>query len=472
MPSEESRRRIWTAAAVFVSIVCAACGARVSDAQRGTLVPTGGEAVAGSGSAAAAAGAIGPGRVEASVLAAGPATPNATGSGIDLQRPRSEGANGGATDVGVTGSEIRVGNVSTLSGPAPGLFQGAAVGALAFAAYQNSLGGIHGRMLKVDVRDDQFDTGENRAETSEVAAQDFAIAGSFSLLESGGAAIVSSTGIPDVGVSLSDERRKLPTSFSPIGAPGRGYRTGQFLWYARHFPDAVKAVGTLFGDVASGKTSQDDMHRAAQSAGWRFIYERGFTAAETDFTADVVRMRESGVKLVYVVVADDKSMARIAKSMAQQNWHPQVFAVGQTGYDRDLLTLAGSAVEGMYIDQQVAMYAGEDAAQVPEVKLLDEWLQKVKPGLVPDVYAAWAWTSMRLLAQTIDAVGPNLTRSAVVDRLRATDAFDSNGLASPAWPGLRRPALCYVILQVKDRSYQRVDPDRGFLCDGSWVANS
>src|SRR5205823_11626604 len=67
------------------------------------------------------------------------------------------GGNGGATDVGVTGESITLGNVSTLSGPIPGLFQGAVLGAQAFAAYANSQGGVFGRRLKVEVRDDQFD---------------------------------------------------------------------------------------------------------------------------------------------------------------------------------------------------------------------------------------------------------------------------------------------------------------------------
>jgi len=98
------------------------------------------------------------------------------------------------------------------------------------------------------------------------------------------------------------------------------------------------------------------MRHAAESVGWKFVYERGFQATETDFTADVVRMRQSGVKMVYLVSSDEKGMGRFAKAMAQQNWKPEVFATGPSGYDQDLFTLAGpAAVEGMYVDQQAAM---------------------------------------------------------------------------------------------------------------------
>ena len=457
---------------VVVAMLVAACGARVSDQQVASL----GDATTGRAAAADLSTSGTDLGASSGELSGGAASGESTAgeSSDDGGGASASGGpvdNGGATDVGVTATEIRIGNVSTLSGPVPGLFQGAVVGTLAYAAYQNSLGGIHGRMLKVDVRDDGLDTGNNRAQTKDLVARDFALAGSVSVNDAGGAPEEAAAGIPDVGVGLSEERRNLPTFFSPVPTPGRGYRTGQFLWYSRHFPDAVKAVGTMYGDVAASKTSHQDMRHAAESLGWKFVYERGFQATETDFTADVVRMRQSGVKMVYIVASDEKGMARFAKAMAQQNWKPEVFATGPSGYDADLFTLGGQAVEGMYVDQQVSMFAGEDGGNVPEVRLVNQWVQKVKPGYVADLYVAWAWSSMRLLTQAIEAVGPNLTRAAVVKQLRTVDNFDSNGLVAPGGPGPRKPALCYIVLQVKNQKYQRVEPEKGYLCEGAWVPN-
>jgi ABC-type branched-subunit amino acid transport system substrate-binding protein len=463
------------AVAVAVAMLVAACGARVTDQQVSSLGKAGGRSSSGAATAAGneSAGALGAGSGDAGGTTEGPGAGTDTGGATGSATGAAAGGdNGGATDVGVTATEIRIGNVSTLSGPVPGLFQGAVVGTLAYAAYQNSLGGIHGRMLKVDPRDDGLDTGQNRAQTADLAAHAFALAGSVSVNDSGGAPVTAQSGVPDVGVGLSEERRKLPTFFSPVPTPGRGYRTGQFLWYSKKFPDAVKAVGTMYGDVAASKTSHQDMRHAAESVGWKFVYERGFQATETDFTADVVRMRQSGVKMVYLVSSDEKGMGRFAKAMAQQNWKPEVFATGPSGYDQDLFTLAGpAAVEGMYVDQQAAMYAGEDSGIVPEVKLMNQWVQKVKPGYVTDLYVAWSWSSMRLLTQAIEAVGPRLTRDALVKHLRTIDNFDSNGLVSPGGPGNRRPALCYIVLQVKGGKYNRFEPQKGYLCDGAWVPN-
>ncbi len=87
------------------------------------------------------------------------------------------GGNGGATDVGVTATSITLGNVATLTGPVPGLFAGATVGAQAVVAYENSLGGLWGRKFKLDARDDQFDSGQHRSQTGDLITKSLAMLG-------------------------------------------------------------------------------------------------------------------------------------------------------------------------------------------------------------------------------------------------------------------------------------------------------
>ena len=130
-----------------------------------------------------------------------------------------------------------------------------------------------------------------------------------------------------------------------------------------------------------------------------------------------------------------------------------------------------ASVEGMYVDPQTSMYAGEDACAIPEVALIHQWVQKVKPGFVTDLYTAWSWSSMRLLADAMQAAGPKLTRTAVLAKLRATETFDDKGLVAPGGPGQRRAPICYMVLQIHQGHYQRVEPDKGYLCEGTFIPN-
>jgi ABC-type branched-subunit amino acid transport system substrate-binding protein len=466
------------------TFLAAACGARVSDEQvRSAGSATGGGTSAQSADAGTVAGpgdatAAGSGDSTATTAPAtgagassgGSATPAAGAAGAGSAAPAAPaGGNGGATDVGVTADSVTLGNVSTLSGPVPGLFQGAVIGSQAAVAYQNSKGGLFGRKFKLQVRDDQFDTGQNRSQTLDLIKNAFAFVGSFSLYDDAGAAQIQGSGIPDVTYSLTDGRRKIPNNFSIAPAPP-GAPTGAFNYFKRKFPNAVGAVGTIYSEVS--KTSHDDYKAAAQANGWKYVYERGVQATETDFTADVVRMRQSGVKGVYLVAVDVKTAARLAKAMSQQNFKPEFFIVNGAGYDAQLFSLAGSAVEGMFNSQPYAMFAGEDAGSIPEVKLFNEWLQKVKPGYKPDLFAAYGWASGRLLFQAMEAAGPKVTRAGVIDALRKINEFSDNGMLAPAGPGAKRPASCFIVLQVKGGKFTRFDsPPPGYRCgDGPYFS--
>lgn len=422
------------------------------------------------GAEVAPAGADGATAADPAAPADGVAAPEAGGPPATAAAPAggpAPGPNGGATDVGITATTITLGNVSTLSGPIPGLFQGAVIGSQAFVAYANSQGGVHGRKLQLEIRDDQFDSGQNRAQTQDLSNRVAAFLGSFSTFDDAGAAVVSKVNLPDIGYGLTDARRNQAQNFSPQPGKSGTFRTGGFEYYSRRFPEAVKAMGAIYGDIPASKGGHVDAKAAAEAVGWKYVYERGYQPTESDFTADVIRMRQQGVKGVYVVAADVKTMARLLKAMQQQGFKPEFVALGASGYDANLIPLAGAAAEGVFVDQQLALYQGGDSATVPEVALMNQWVQKVKPGFKPDLFTAFAWASGRLLMQGLEAAGPGVTRQSLTAALQKVNEFDANGLVAPSGPGTKRQAICNMFMQVKNGKFERVDPPgKGYLCGG------
>ena len=451
----------------LLTLLAVACGARVSDEEvrsaGGNRTPSG-QATGGGGDESTGGDAGTGGSTDAG--APGEAGGADTG-GATPQAP--EGGNGGATDVGVTESMVVLGNVSTLSGPVPGLFQGAVIGSQAAVAYQNSKGGLFGRKFKLEVRDDQFDTGQNRNQTIDLINKAFAFVGSFSLYDSAAVDQIGKSGIPDVTYSLSADRRALANNFSIEPSPRSGAPTGAFQYFKKKFPGAITNVGTIFSDISKG--SHEDYKAAAESVGWKYAYERGVQATETDFTADVVRMRQAGVKAVFLVAVDVKTVARLAKAMAQQNFEPEFFLVNGPAYDPSLVSLAGDAVEGLFSAQPYSLFGGEDAGVIPEVKLFNEWVQKIKPGYKPDLFAAFAWSSGRLLFQAMEAAGAKAKRADVIAALKKIDDFSANGLLSPAGPASKRPPECFLLAQLKGGKWSRSDtPPPGYRCgDGPYL---
>jgi ABC-type branched-subunit amino acid transport system substrate-binding protein len=463
---------------IAVVVLASACGARVSDEQveaaggsggGGTGVAAGsGDAASGDGTTTGGGGgdttASGEGGVS-TVDGGGEATTDGGAGGGAAAPAAPSGGNGGATDIGVTADQVVVGNISTLSGPVPGLFQGAVVGAQAVVAYQNSKGGMFGRKFKLDVRDDQFDTGQNRALTTEQIGKVFAFLGSFSLYDDAGADAIAKSGIPDVSYSLSGPRRSIPNNFAVQPAVDGGAPTSGFIWFKNKFPEAIKAVGTIYGDVPASKASHTAYKAAAQSVGFNYVYERGTQPTETDYTADVVRMRQAGVKMVFLIATDDKTTARLLKAMNQQGFKPEVVSAN---YMPTLPGLAGDAAEGVYGPAGSSLFGGEDSGVIPEVGLMNEWVNKVKPGYKSDVFSTYAWASGRLLFQAMEAAGPQVTRAKVLAELKKIDKFTANDLLAEAGPASKRPSTCMLMSQIKGGKYTRVEPAKGFFCLGPY----
>jgi ABC-type branched-subunit amino acid transport system substrate-binding protein len=257
----------------------------------------------------------------------------------------------------------------------------------------------------------------------------------------------------------------MPNNFSVTPAEDGGAPIAPFNYYKGKFPEEIKAVGTLYGDVPASKAAHDAYLRVGEQVGWKILYNRGYAATETDFTADVVRMRQSGVKIVFLAASEPKTLARITKAMKQQSFDVPIITQA-IGYEKQLITLGGDSVEGMYTTILYTMFQGEDSAAMPEVKLMNQWLQKVKPGYSPDVYALLAWASGRLLFTAMQKAGPRATRAQVIDAVRRLGPFDTFGLMAPANPGAKTPATCIVVVQLRHGHYERVDtPPTGFRCD-------
>ncbi|MEY2468627.1 MAG: hypothetical protein QOF21_1325, partial [Actinomycetota bacterium] len=418
-----------------MALAATACGARLTDQQLAatktaqtdgqTAVDDGSSDVTvpsddGSATDTTLAGSGGPSRGSSTATTLGGTGTKAATTNVHAL---PAGGNGGATDVGVTATQIALGNVSTLTGPVPGLFAGATVGAQAVVAYENSLGGLFGRKFKLDARDDQFDTGQNRSQTIDLLGKTFGMLGSFSLYDDAAAAQIEQANVPDMSHALGTGRLNIKNNFS-IQASVPGGPLGPMNYFKDKNPAAIKAVGSIYSDVPSAVALHQGFKRAAESVGYKYIYERAIGATETDFTSDVVRMRDEGVKMVYLTSVDDKTTYRFAKAMKSQGFKPELFVVNGSGYDADVLKLAGDAAEGMIVTLSTSLYGGEDARIIPEVALLTKWVQNVKPGFTPDIFTAYAWAGGRMLFEAMERVGPKLTRANIVAEVRKMGSFD------------------------------------------------
>jgi ABC-type branched-subunit amino acid transport system substrate-binding protein len=377
-------------------------------------------------------------------------------------------ATGSGNTTGITAKTITIGQITTTSGPIPGLFQGANDGLDAFAAYVNSRGGVDGRTLRVIHDDDGLDCNTYQQELRSLTQQAFAVVGSYSVEDGCGTPVLAANpGFADIqGTLLNPTMYAVPNAFSPSPWPP-GFPTTDAIWLKQEFPSAITHVAALW--ETSAPWAFPEFSSAWKAEGFDYVYSRGIGPAETNFTSDVLRMKAAGVQIVdlrYLVVS--QAVDFIAEA-DQQGFHPDAIVSAAT-YDSSFFTLLGSAnADNVYMPLLFPMYLGQDEATNPALATFLQWLDKVHPGDARTLYGVVAWAAGQLFAQAADTLGADPTRAGLLAALHKITSFSADGLLPAADPGQDGGPVCMVIVGVQGRSFVRVDPPvKGYECDGAY----
>jgi ABC-type branched-subunit amino acid transport system substrate-binding protein len=375
---------------------------------------------------------------------------------------------------GVTPTAVRIGNVSTLA--VGGLFKGALVGTEAYADYVNSTGGIRGRKIVVDSGDDGFSGAGNKQATQNAINHDLALVGGFSLQDNfGGQLLAQDPGMPDVSMVLDATTRKLPNVFSAVPLNG-GWQTGSLEYFKKKFPNDVDAVGTLVSNVGSAQQDWAGEKYVMQKVGYKIVYDPSIPVTQTDFTANVVAMRQAGVKILFIDQLPQNYASALLKNLVQQNFHPQVI-LGAASYSNELIPNSGgpSAVNGAYIDQSTSFFLGQDAKLIPAVGLFNKWVKIASPGFQPDLFTLYGWLSAELFSQGLQNAGSNPSRGSLLTALSKITTFSGQNLVTPSNPAAKTVSNCYLLGRVANGDYERYDdppvsgPTNGYRCEGQYL---
>ena len=375
-----------------------------------------------------------------------------------------------AQSPGVTPKTVTVGQIDDLTLPIDGLFKGAEDGTRAYFDYVNSRGGVNGRKIVFDARDSQYQGGVVATDTASIIKSDFAMVGGFSLLDSAELPLIDLDHMPDIAYPLAVSLADSPYVYSPDPNSVNDSPLGFMKFLKKKDPKAIRHVGILWAN-ATPSTSQYELafERALRSQGFDILYDRGYSDTEFSFLSDVLTMKAKGVQLFYSMEMPDFDAATLAKEMQQQNFRPMVIQVA--AYSGALLTDAGGAANGMYIEQSYPLYLpGEDAKNVPAVALFDPGeAGRFEPERARDRYGRMTASSSRR-----PNAGSPPTRAGLFAALDKITSFDAGGMISPSDPAKNIPSSCFVLAQVRGSNFVRVPPTpkTGFVCSPGGMLTS
>jgi ABC-type branched-subunit amino acid transport system substrate-binding protein len=467
------RRATSIIVATAIALATAACGARLTAEQ--TAVARQGAVKRAGATAAAAGNPSAPVAADPQAAQGAPTgTPSAGGStagaaGTSGAAPtEAAGATTctptpGSTEPGVSDKEITVGNVSTIGGPVPGLAQTVVNGAHAYFAYRNQIfGGVCGRKLTMIGADDRLDAGVNRSETERLLPRVFALVGSFSAVDDGGASVLAGTNITDISLSIGSRRVALPNNFSPNpfdpNAPSNG-QAGVF----RHFKDAygVSRGGVVWPAQATARTKGQNFVNDMRTAGIDPLSVHEVALTETNYVGVASKMKSDGVDIV-VTALEINGLSRLAQAFQQVGYTPKVAYYGAQAYGSQFARLAGPSSEGTLI--ALSFDIAENTAN-PAVATMAQWYRTVNPGSELDTLAIEGWTAAAMFVKALELAGPAPTRDGLLAALGTFHDFDADGLIAPIDAAGKQPPACFLIITIEAGAWRRVEPSTsGFLC--------
>ncbi len=448
--------RLTLVAVMAFCLMTSACGTQLTKEQRDQVLGSGG----GGGSGSQAGG-------DSSQPGAGGDAGQPGGGGDTAQGgappdTRKCQGTGGATDTGVTDKTIKIANVSDISGPVQGLFQAAQQATKAYVAYVNATGGVCGRSLELLNLDSRTDSRGDQEGAQQACSQAFAMVGSMSAYDQGGAAAVSGCGIPDLrAAAVTVQRQKVPNAFGANSNKINFQSTAVADYFKNKYPDAAPKAAYLYLNAEVTKQNVQSFMKAFSGRGFTWIYEQAIDVADFNYAPYVVQLKDRGVRYVQWL-GSGQHAARLLQAMKQQGYKPDAFVMDPVAYDVNFVKQAGAAADGISVFINTALL--EEGGNNAEMKLYRSWLARVAPGANPDYFGLFAWGAAKLFVELAAKIGPQLTRKAMLDAIRAVHDYTGNGLYSKQDVGGKRTAQCWAFIRLNGGKWTREAPGSGFSC--------
>lgn len=366
----------------------------------------------------------------------------------------------GSTDPGVSDTEIKLGNVSTITGPIPGFGDTGRSGAKAYINYiNNTQGGVCGRKLTLVEADDRLDAGTNRSETERLKNEVFGFVGSTTVVDDGGTAVINGSNIANCSLVIGSASVASNNNFSPnpIDPSGTTNGTGG-IWAWLKANMGITKVAVVYPAQSDARTRGQAYIPDIQSAGLAISGPYEVAITETNYAGVASKMKGDGADAV-ITALEINGMTRLAQAFEQITYKPKVPFFGAQAYGAQLIKGGGSAVEGTVLALTHAIFEDTDN---PAMQAFVEWYQRTSPGSDPDFFSIMGWAAADMMALAIEAAGPAPTRDAVLAALQGMTSFDAHGMMAPRNPAGKQNSATFMITKVEGGQWKRVFPGSGF----------
>ena len=337
----------------------------------------------------------------------------------------------GAQEVGVTATEILIGEVQPMSGPASLIGKAGAAGSKLAIAEINANGGINGRKLRAIYEDDGYVPSRSVSSVKKLIDSDKV----FGLTGTTGSSHM-------VAMLPTIEEAKIPTivHMAPnpaVVSPRRPtvFMIGPDYDYAGYVPIRYMVekmnkkgakYGILYQDDDFGKALLKGYQKAVKEFGLNSVAEISFKRGAKDFSAEVLNLKDKGATAVYLGTLTTES-ASIMSEFRRLNMDVTLGTLWAGQLPAAVKLAAPSNYQYLIPDYYASNYDPAGMAL----------MEKAKKFLNADDlanfnrYTVSGYVGTLVFAEGIRRCGANVTRVCVVQQLDKMENFQTGGLSGP-----------------------------------------
>lgn len=333
---------------------------------------------------------------------------------------------------GVTDTEVVIGLSTPLSGPAA-LWGVTGFGAQAWANYINDQGGVHGRKIKVILKDDAYNPARALANLQEMKGKVFAVT---ALL---GTAVVSACRdffhenkipliLPYGNVRMFVDYPKDKLRYIFVAYPDYEDEAGFFTNFALKSL-ATKKIAVFYQNDDYGKMGLEGVKKTlAENPGKaELVASVPYEVVERALGTHALKLKESGADTV-ILYPTMSHGALILKEMAKVGYQPKAICSFPLG-DPIMYKIAGDVWEGVYV-------AGPANSGVPgadrEADKVAEILKKYDPNIAGKEYlGVFGAVSMMYVVEGLKKAGRKPTPEKMIESLEKIKNWKPEGLGAP-----------------------------------------
>lgn len=382
-----------------------------------TSLSTGTE-VAGSGLTAGDATAAGTG------AATGATATGSAASSSTKTAPVPTGGNGGATDVGVSATSIKIGGTFFNGGFLDKYSQVSQQAAAAYFNFINDQGGIFGRKISFSGCDTAGQAQGTASCVNKFINDDkvFALGPSLDFNLDTVPPLIEKANVPWVGTSgLYAEEFTSPLMF-PTQLKGADVGAQIMTFAAKTL--GVKTVGVSWVTIGAGRPCLERARQVATALGASVIVDAVNEDVNNGLSSQVDKIKAANPDAV-LFCNDPVNTVKFIQAAGSKGYKaPKGFVGGFVAAD-DVPEAMGRAGVGVYGFSSYDFYK----ADTPALKQYREITEFYYPRIFHHFYTQAAYTGAVALVDAIRAAGPQLTRAKFLAAMRANRALVSMGLA-------------------------------------------